>query len=194
LSPLRLFVLSALVSLALVCAPSRGGATEPPAVPPALQMQLITKVASYDRHLPERAKGLVRIALVHAPNDAVSEHTANQARVALADLKLVGGLPHTEVEVRFESAQALRDACTAQRFSIIYLAPGLSEHTTAIRAALDGADVLTATSTPGDVERGIVLGIDLSAGRSQLLFNLPQARQQHVDVGAEVLRMMTVYR
>ncbi len=178
-----------LVAAALVRA---NAATEPPAVPPALQAQLLAKVASFDRNLPARARGTVRIALVFAADDPVSVRGAEQARASLADMKTVAGLPHAETSFPFSTAAALRAACESQQLSVVYLSTGLSQHTDAIRAALDGADVLTATSTPSDVQRGIVLGFDAESGRPKLLFNMKQARSQHVEVGADVLRVMKV--
>jgi hypothetical protein len=43
------------------------------------------------------------------------------------------------------------------------------------------------------VPAGIVLGFDLVSGRPKLVVNLSQARRQHVDFRAEVLKLMKVY-
>jgi hypothetical protein len=54
--------------------------------------------------------------------------------------------------------------------------------------------VLSLAATPDYVPQGVVLGFELEAGAPKILFNLDQARQQHVDFPSDVLRLMKVYR
>src|SRR5438874_366246 len=52
--------------------------------------------------------------------------------------------------------------------------------------------LLTASAVASQVTLGIVLGFDLVSGKPKLLVHLGQARRQHVDLSAEVLKLMRV--
>jgi hypothetical protein len=60
--------------------------------------------------------------------------------------------------------------------------------------ALAGTDLLTVSAVAGYVRNGIVVGFDVLGGRPRMLVHLSQAKAQHVDFQATVLRLMTVYQ
>jgi hypothetical protein len=55
-------------------------------------------------------------------------------------------------------------------------------------------DVLTMGAVADYVPAGIVFGVDLISGKPKLLVNLTQARRQHVDFGAQLLRLARIYQ
>jgi hypothetical protein len=188
--PLRLS--AALLAVALMLL---GGAlrADDVAVPIPHQMDLLAKVASYDRNLAARAGGQVKIVvLTHAGSDE-SARVAGQAGKLLGEKGPIAGLPHEQSVVAFTDGPALARLCKAQRISIVYVTPGFSDaEIEAMGKALDGTDVLTASAVPGVVPRGLVLGFDLVSGRARLVVYLSQARKQRVDFGADVLNLAQV--
>jgi hypothetical protein len=165
---------------------------EDAAVPIALQAELLAKVVAYDRNLPARARDRVRIALLTKPNDADSLRATAQMRGALGAIDRIAGFPHDEIAVSYAGGDALAAFVREQRISIVYVTPGFGADVDAIRRALDGVDVISASAVPGDVSRGIVLGFDLVSGKPKLLVNLPQMHRQNVAFSASVLKLAKV--
>jgi len=163
---------------------------EEASVPLAIQAQLLAKVAGYDRNLPARAQGTVRVLLVTRKDDTASARAAAQVAATLRDVPTIAGMPHVEESLVFTSGPALAAECRARRASVVYLMPGLGSEVGAVGAALAGADVLSATASSG--VRGSVLGFDLVSGRPVLVVDLGQARRQNVALKPEVLKLARV--
>lgn len=161
-------------------------------VPVRLQAELLAKVTAYDRNFAGRAGDLVKVIIVVTSRDSDSRLTATDMRNALAALPTVGGIVHEEEVVTYTGAPALAEICRARHASVVYLTPGLSNDIPSIRDALGSLDLLTVAALPDDVPQGAVLGFDLVSGRPKLVVNLGQARRQHVDFRAELLKLMRV--
>ena len=176
----------AAASLALSWTP-RARAEDVP-VPIGLQVDLLAKVAGYDKNLP------ARVLVVSRTGNDDATRAAAQLERALADKTTIAGLPTEVATVPWSDAPSMAKACRARRASIVYFTPGLSEaDATAVARAFDGVDVLSVAAMPTVVPRGIVLGFDLVGGKPKLLVHLGQARRQNVALGAEVLKLMRVY-
>jgi hypothetical protein len=172
---------------------TRTVAAEEVALPVSAQAELLVKVAEYDRNFSERARDRVHVVLLVKPNDTQSAYVTTQMSGALGRIGTIGGLPHDETIVPYAGANELAELCRARHVAIIYVAPGLGDEVGAIRKALNGVDVLTATGVPDYVPAGIVLGFDVVSGKPKLLVHLTQARLQNVALRAEVLKLMKVY-
>jgi hypothetical protein len=161
-------------------------------VPVQLQAALVAKVAAYDAHFRSRARDNALVLIVVASNSAESLRFGEEIRAQLAHQPTIGGLPHTEELVSFSSAQDLSRLCNERRPAIVYLAPGLSAHTTAIADGFTGLDVLTVAAVADDVRSRIALGFTIESGRPKLLVHLTQARRQHVAFNPNLLRLARV--
>lgn len=191
-SPLRwLFVAAALLaSLSW----GRMSDAEAESVPIGLQVQLLAKVASYDRNLAERSGGHVRVAVVTRPGNADSERATAQLLAMLRQTPSIGGFPHEDVAVKFTTADALAASCRSEHFSVVYFTPGFQDDLGALRAAFNGVNVLTVASVAAYVPSGgAVLGFDAASAKPKLLFHVTQARLQNVAMSTEVVRLMTVF-
>jgi hypothetical protein len=166
---------------------------ESPNVPIRLQAELLSKVASYDRNFQARSGEQAKVLILVAPSDSDSKITATDMKSALGSLPSVGGLAHDEEIMSYVDARALADTCRLRSIAIVYLTPGFSREIPAIRDAVGALKLLTVASLADYVPAGIVLGFDLVSGRPKLVVNLGQARRQHVDFRAEVLKLMKVY-
>src|SRR5262245_39034542 len=189
--PIRVLVLALFV---LAFGAAMPASAEEVSVPIGLQVDLLVKVAAYDRNLPPRAGDRVRLAILTKPGNAESERAAAQMEKALGAKQAIANLPHEETIQPFSDSAALVKLCRSKRLSIVYLAPGFSDEEIASMAkALDGVDVLTASTVASFVPKGIVLGFDLVSGKPKLLVHLGQAKRQKVDLSAEILKLMRVY-
>lgn len=163
-------------------------------VPIRLQAELLGKVAGYDRNFEARVGGeQARVLIAVMPKDSDSRLTATDMKNALASVPTVGGVAHEEEVVTYVDAGSLAEACRARRAAIVYLTPGFAGQVSAIRDAVGALNLLTVASIADYVPGGIVLGFDLVSGRPKLVVNLAQARRQHVEFRAEVLKLMKVY-
>jgi hypothetical protein len=163
------------------------------ALPVDLQVDLLVKVAAYDRNLRARAGDEVRVLLVRG-NDDASGHWAEQASNALKPIERIAGLPHSESTIVYRNAMELAQVCRSRRITIALLSRESALDAEHIGGALDGVSVLTAAPDAEMVKRGIVLGFELMFGKPKLFLNLPQAKRQDVALSSAVLKLMTVYQ
>ncbi len=184
----------ALIAGHLVLFVPRSSLAESAAVPADLQAELLAKLAAYDRNFTARAGSVALVLIVVRPGNARSNLSAAVMKSELAKIERIGGLPHREVVTSFESGAALAARVRSERAAIVYLTPGVEEHTPELRKALTGVDVLSVAAVPGAVAEGIVLGFELVSGKPKILHNLTQARLQKVNFKADVLKLMKVYR
>jgi hypothetical protein len=182
--------------LALMCALYVGRAVpaEAAALPIALQASLLAKVANYDRNFRRRAGERVRLLLVARSDHPDSAATVAQMAAALGRLPSIGGLPHDELSHTYSSGDALAELCKARRVAIVVLGPGFENDVEVIRRALDGLDVMTVSTVPDYVPRGVVLGFDVVSGKPRILVHLTQAKRQQVQFRADALSLMQVYK
>jgi hypothetical protein len=185
---------AALLALLATLAVVRTSAAEDVAVPVNLQADLLAKVIEYDRSFPARAGERAQVLIVMKGGNPDSARVASAMQTALGRRDQIAGLPHDEQIVAYITPTDLAAACRERNIAVIYFGPGFGENeVVAIRAVLDGVDVLSVASVPQYVEQGIVLGFDLISGRPKLLFNLTQAKKQHVAIRGEALKLMKVF-
>lgn len=172
----------------------RASHAEETAVPAELQAELISKLSAYDRNFAARAGDTAKVLLVVKPGDARSKLSAAAMLLALSRLDRVGGLPHEERIVQYETSDGLARLCRAVHAAVVYITPGFDDAVEDIRASLRGVDVLSVGAVEDYVPKGIVLGFELVSGKPRISFNLEQAKLQNVNFKADALSLMKVYR
>ena len=184
----RLFVgVLALWAEALVALSA--GADEEVAVPLPLQMELLLKVAGYDKNLAARAPKLL---VLYKPSSSSGSHVAQLASSLLAGKSLEGRALEVSSE-HFVDAATLAQHIKSQRLAIIYLAPGFEpRELLAIAQALTGLSVLTAGALSRFVQTGVALGFDLVGGKPKLLIHQKRAKEQGVEFSSQVLKLAKV--
>jgi hypothetical protein len=173
---------------------SRAALADSATVPADVQTTLLAKLERYDRSFAGRAGQEARVLLLVKAGSTKSTVAAEEIRSALARLSTIGGLPHKEFVQEYKTAESLAARCRAERVAVVYLMPGFDSELRDIRSAFATVDVLSLGASPEYVAQGVVLGFELEAGAPKILFNLDQARKQHVDFPADVLRLMKVFR
>src|SRR5262245_8330685 len=119
----RSFISSLLAAVTLSAA---AYGDEEVAVPVALQMELLIKVASYDKNMPARAPDVARVLIVSKRDDAQSSHEAQQAQRALAGKQLVGR-PLEVSSLTFSDGAALGARVKEKNIAVVYVAPGFTQ-------------------------------------------------------------------
>lgn len=171
---------------------SRSSAAQSVEVPVRLQVELLSKVAAYDRNFAERAGGRVQVFVIVKRGDPESERVAEQISAELRAVDQLGGRPHVHEQLHFGSAKSLAELCRTRGAAVVYLSTGLTEQIASVAAALDGISVLSVSATAAYVPKRVVLGFDVEAGKPKLVVHLDQARRQKVAFKPELLRLARV--
>lgn len=188
----RSVIRAALGALLLELPPRRVAAADDVAVPVPLQMELLLKVAGYDRNLPARARGVVRVVILTKRDDSASRNVGEQAARALSG-KDVKGMPTEIATQMFNDGPALTERVRDGRASILYAAPGFGpRELLTIARSLAGLSVLSSGALAHFVDTAVALGFDLVGGKPKLLVNVRRAREQGVDLSSQVLRLAKV--
>jgi YfiR/HmsC-like len=178
--------------LLVVCSTARVIA-EDVSVPISLQMELLLKVASYDKNLKQRARDRVRVAVVLRQDDPDSGRSAAQALKALSEAEAIDGMPLDRLSTTYTDAAALARFIHEGNVAILYVTPGFRDSDIeAIAQALDGVSVLSVGALAKYTPRGMVLGFDLAGGKPKLIVNLGRAKRQKVELSSSVLKLVRV--
>jgi hypothetical protein len=161
-------------------------------VPLGLQVELIAKVADYDRTLPGRGEGMIRVLVVTRAGVAESASAGARVLNALSALATISGLPHQDSSVEFTDVSSLIALCRVRGVSILYMTPGLVDVDENISKELVNIPVLSVSASAEGTAKGMVLGFDLAGGKPKLVVNLPASKRQGVRLSVEVLRIATV--
>ena len=161
-------------------------------VPVQLQMELLTKVAAYDKNLPGRARQGIRLLILSRPGSAAASRVAQQAARALEGKSIVGE-PVVVSRADFVSAPELARRVKDEGIAILYLTPGFeAAELKAIASSLAGLSVLSAGAVASFVRDGVVLSFDLVSGKPKLFVHIRRAREQKVELSSYVLKLVKV--
>jgi hypothetical protein len=189
---LRVSLVTLALAVSLPLWPPQALADEEVAVPVPLQMELLVKVAGYDKNLPARARDVVRILILTKGDGGQSSQVAQQAARALTG-KTVANRSIEVMTVAYTDGEALSKRIKERGIAIVYATPGFAQSDLeAMAKALSGANVLSAGAVARFVQNGVVLGFDLVSGKPKLLVHLRRAKEQNVDLSSQVLKFVKV--
>lgn len=188
----RAVLIATLACAAALVTPQFTLADDDISVPIPLQIELLLKVASYDKNLPQRAPTLVKVLLLTKTGNAQSSRIGQAAARALEG-KSAGNRPVEASLHEFVSAPVLASKIKEAKVAIVYVAPGFDNaELDAIAKALAGLSVLSAGAVTRFIDSGVVLGFELVSGKPKLVVHLRRARAQSVDLSSQVLKIVRV--
>jgi len=188
-----------LLALALAAAlavppPARAAEDDLPARKQAL---LLLRVLVYDRHLPERAHGAVRVAVVFRAGDRESEAQRDELLAAFAAVGrevVAAGLPVEAVAVPWRDAADLEARLAGAKIACVYVGARLGPAWREVEASARRMGLLTATGSRELVEAGVAIGLVNRGARAGVVVNLPSARAEGADLDAALLGIAEVLR
>jgi hypothetical protein len=185
-------------ALGLVLALCAGvaAAAEPMPLRPDLQVPLLLKILTYDRHFEQKAGRELSIGISYAPEDPESKAAAEQILQTLYRFrdKTVKTLPIRYHLLEYTGADKLQRSISERGVSVLYVAPGMSRHLEGLVTVSQGRDITTVTGVPDYVRRGISVGIGLADDRPQIVINQTSARAEGSEFDASLLRIATVVK
>jgi hypothetical protein len=179
------------LALLLALRPGLAAAAEPMPLRPDLQIPLILKILTYDRHLESKAGQQLVVGIVYAPTDPASVAAANEVGDVLFRFqdKTVKRLPIRYRLVEYTTPEALERTVDRWGISVFWVAPGSARNLAAISAVSRRKGVTTTTGVPDFVRRGLAVGLDLGDARPQILIHLEAAREEGCEFDASLLRI-----
>jgi len=161
-------------------------------VPAKLQAALFAKILTFDRELKVRENNRLVIGIVYQEQVRASSKAKEAFMKALTELNgnqifVFHCMPiniGTETELTEQIAQCDVD--------VIYIAPIRAIDIRIISQLSQKLQKLTLTGVPKYVKQGLAAGIDIHAGKPQILINLPAARAQGANFRSQLLKMTTV--
>lgn len=166
---------------------------EAPTAPIAVQAQIITRILPFERGFAAKAPAEVQVVIALRPGDADSEGAALKMSKALDDIGEVANKPLKVTTVPFVSTQQLAAECRKRAAHVLFITPGLSAEVGALATALVGSGMLSVTAVEPYVPAGIVLGVEVVAGKPRMSINLKQAKSQKLDFPSAVLKLARIY-
>jgi hypothetical protein len=162
-------------------------AAEPMPLAPDLQVPLILKILTYDRHFEAKAGNDLVIGIVYAPADAGSVKAANDVSDTLYRF---AGKTVKRLAIRY----FLIEFTTPENLERSIVAPGNAKNLPDLIKVSQARGITTATGVPDYVRRGVSVGIGISDDRPQILINLPSTKLEGSEFDASLLRIATVLK
>lgn len=193
---LRRRVAALAIGLLLVVRPAIVEAAEPMPLRPDLQVPLLLKILTYDRHFETKAGHELAIGIVYVPDDPGSVEAGEQITATLYRFrdKTVKAKPIRYYLLEYTSPEKLERSIADRGISVLYVAPGCARALDAIVKVTQARGVTTATGVPDYVRRGVSVGIGLADDRPQILINQTSARAEGSEFDASLLRIATVVK
>jgi hypothetical protein len=179
------------LALLLALRPGLAAGAEPMPLRAELQIPLILKILTYDRHIESKAGEQVVVGIVYAPADPSSVAAANEVGDVLFRFqdKTVKRLPIRYRLVEYSTPEALERTIDRWGISVLWVAPGSAKNLAGITSVSRRKGVTTTTGVPDYVRRGVAVGLDLGDARPQILIHLEAAREEGCEFDASLLRI-----
>jgi YfiR/HmsC-like len=173
----------ALAGLALGAVASPTMAQDVP-VPAAVQVPLLLKILTFDRHLAAAAEPLV-VGVVFQRRNRASAAIGDEVRVLLA----ASARPIRVIVIDLDETGDLRGMLLRESVQVVYIAPLQAVSVSTLTEATRGEGVVSITGVPRYVEQGLAVGLDMSDSRPRIVINLAASRAEGADFSAELLKL-----
>ncbi len=175
--------------------PSSARASEIYVIPQS-EAPVLLKVLTYDRVFARPEVGPVNIAVLFAAGDPQSAADRDTVVRALREAsgQAINGKPFTFLVSAYNSSEELLRLLTDEDIHVLYVTQGLDAQLGDITQAARHHAVLTMTTVPSFVTRGVSVGLIAQGERPRIMLNLPAIRAEGHDLSANFLRLCEVIR
>jgi hypothetical protein len=175
----------------------RGAAAKEIAVPVSVQVPILIKILTFDRRLPQRARGRLVVGVLFQSRYRTSANVADEVCRSLDQLPAGarGSLDALEVScvaIDLDATPALESAIKQKRIQVLYVSPLRAVSLGDVTAVSRAAQVTTLTGVPRYVETGVAIGVDLKGERPEIVINLAASRAEGADLAAQLLKLARV--
>jgi hypothetical protein len=166
------------------------------AVPPKLQVAILSRMLAYDRSFKARAGAQVKIGVLARAGDKGS--TEDQAEMVKAfqamDPSTIQGLPVIVSGHAYKDAVALTEWIEAEKVNVLYVTSGLAAQMEAIGLVCVQKKVVSTAGTRSFVEKAIAVGVVVKGENPKILVNLKTADLIGMSLDPKLLQLAEVIR
>jgi hypothetical protein len=153
-------------------------------VPAGVQIPLLLKILTFDRHLSDATEPLV-VGVVFQRRNRASAAIGEEVRGLLA----AAARPIRVVVIDLDETRDLRGTLLRETVRVVYVAPLQAVSVSTVAEATRGEGVVSLTGVPRYVEQGLAVGIDMSDSRPRIVINLAASRAEGAEFSAELLKL-----
>jgi hypothetical protein len=161
-------------------------------LPPRGEALLALRLLAYDRALPARARGGVRVAVLLDDGEAPERDLLVSAVADVARGYVLAGRAVTAFTCPWRGADALHACLDAGKAAALLVPERLGDAAAEIARATRAAGVLSFATDRRMIEAGLAVGLVQRASRSAVVVNLAAARQEGADLDASLFAVAEV--
>jgi len=157
-------------------------------IPTKIQSVMILKILAYDKNLPSRVGGDVKIGIFNTGSSAsIKVKNSIMSELNALSSQKISGLSFSVVEISSVSALSSVD--------VIYVTPDSSGVLSSIRSVAQSSNKITITGVPEYVRHGNVsIAIDSRDNKPKILVNLDVANAEGSDFSSKLLSLSEVIK
>ena len=138
---------------------------------------ILVKALSYDNNIVARAGPEMVVAVVYPATASDEAEAWRQAFARLASLKFLS-LPFRAVKLALTTTDRLRESVVKEGIDALFVLDASKDDLAAIQKVAREKKVLTLASRQEQVSNGLSLGVFTIDGKSTLLLNLTNSREE----------------
>ena len=164
--------------------------------PIEIQSKMLLKTLGYDRTVLNKDGDVVRIGVLYNENNPESLKAFEVAGDYLYEQKKagtkIGKKRLKSTGLSYLSEAALTSMVSNLNISVLYVTPGNEANLSAIANVAKAKNILTFGGCGDYVSHGLAIGVEMNAGKPQVIVNLTNAKAQGADFKAEFLKLAKV--
>jgi hypothetical protein len=187
-----------LLVLGLLLIPLRGIAQSTPQAGAALQVPVILKVLTYDRHFETKAGVAVVVGIVYVAGDPASLKVAEEVGSTFFGFKgkTVKKVPVMYEMVEYKGAAELEKTIKAKKLNVLFITPGNDKNLVDLLRISQANGITTVTGVAAYVKRtpGVSIGVGFRQdNKPQIHINLPSSKSEGSEFDASLLQIADVH-
>lgn len=165
-------------------------------VPQEIQVPFLLKILTYDRGLKEEAQDSLNIGLLYNPDEKSSVEDKDRVLEAFVQLrdKTVKGLPIQILPLVFSTFENYFDLPISNPLHLLIITTGNGEKIEKVIDLTRQRKILSFSTSPELVEKGVSIGIDLAEDKMQIVVNYEATKKEGSDFSANLLKICRIVR
>lgn len=163
-------------------------------VPVNVQIPLILKIMTFDRHFNANPGNRVIIGIIYQSNVRSSVNIKDEfvREITRSAAKDIRGTPVTCVPLDISGEMSLAESVRQEHVRLLYVTPLRSVSLQSILAVSRVYQIPTLSAVGEYVESGLSVGLVANGPRAQILINLPASREEGIEFSSQLLKLARV--
>jgi hypothetical protein len=165
-------------------------------VPQEAQFPFLLKILTYDRALRENARDTLNLGLLYNPEDDSSVEDKDRVLEAFEEYrdKKVSGFSLEILPFDYSTFQDLPELLPGKRIHVLIITTGNGDLDHEIIGLTRERKILSFSTSPELVERGVSVGIDLVEDRMKIVINYEATKMEGSNFSARLLKICRIVR